>query len=378
MTDFLTDKNQTATEKGNNIINNTNNTNDTSDITKTIPELDRNILKKNKKNKAKKIRLKKIKISENDFYIPSFKEYENLHCFDYKIAFLKDICKHYKLKRTGNKEELTSRIYIFLYNSHNIIKIQNLWKKYILVKYNKLRGPALFNRNKCVNETDFYTLDDLKDIPYKQFYSFKDDNDQIFGFDIISIHNLLFKFNKKSTNPYNRQPFPKSLIDDIKRIKTISVIFNDKIEFIIEEPEEISIGKKLELRAVALFHDIDELGNYTDANWFNSLNRVALIRFIRELIDIWMYRAQLSITIKREICPPNGDPFRFFNVQFMNSSNFETLKENVLNIIEIFVKRGVNNESKILGSNYILCALTLVNNDAATSLPWLYQSVAAH
>ena len=62
----------------------------------------------------------------------------------------------------------------------------------------------------------------------------------------------------------------------------------------------------------------------------------------------------------------------------MNSSSFETLKESVLNIIEIFVKRGVNNESKILGSNYILCALTLVNSDAATSLPWLYQSVATH
>ena len=173
MTDFLTDKNQTATDKGNNIINDTNNTN-TSDITKTIPELDRNILKKkNKKNKNKKIRLKKIKISENDFYIPSFKDYENLHYFDYKIIFLKDICKHYKLKKTGNKDELISRIYIFLYNSHNIIKIQKLWKKYILIKYNKLRGPAIFNRKKCVNETDFYTLDDLKDIPYKQFYSLR-------------------------------------------------------------------------------------------------------------------------------------------------------------------------------------------------------------
>lgn len=373
MTDFLTDKNQTAIVKGNNIINNT------SDVIETIPEIDRNISKKkNKKNKNKKIKLKKIKISENDFYIPSFKEYEKLHCFDYKIAFLKDICKHYKLKKTGNKDELISRIYSFLYNSYNIIKIQKLWKKYILIKYNKLRGPAIFNRKKCVNETDFYTLDDLKDIPYKQFYSYKDDNNQIFGFDILSLHNLLFKFNKKSTNPYNRQPFPTSVIDNIKRIKSLSIIFNDKIQFIIEEPDEIPKGKKLELRAVALFHNIDELGNYTDSNWFNSLNRVALIRFMRELIDIWMYRAELSITIKREICPPDGDPFGYINGQFMNSSNFEILKEGILNIIEIFVKRGVNNESKILGSNYILCALTLVNNDAAISLPWLYQSVAPH
>ena len=115
MTDFLTDKNQTATDKGNNIINDTNNTN-TSDITKTIPELDRNILKKkNKKNKNKKIRLKKIKISENDFYIPSFKDYENLHYFDYKIIFLKDICKHYKLKKTAESTKDFNLTYFMIF-----------------------------------------------------------------------------------------------------------------------------------------------------------------------------------------------------------------------------------------------------------------------
>ena len=59
MTDFLTDKNQNASDKGNNIINDTNDTNDTNNITnnitKTMPELDRNILKK----RIKKIRQKK-------------------------------------------------------------------------------------------------------------------------------------------------------------------------------------------------------------------------------------------------------------------------------------------------------------------------------
>ena len=118
------------------------------------------------------------------------------------------------------------------------------------------------------------------------------------------------------------------------------------------------------------------MGNYTDAKWFNSLNRAGLIRYMRELIDIWAYRAQLSIVIKREICPPNGDPFRFLNIHSINSLSYEALKETILNIIEIFIKRGINNESKILGSNYVLCALTLVNTDAALSLPWLYQSVA--
>ena len=46
--------------------------------------------------------------------------------------------------------------------------------------------------------------------------------------------------------------------------------------------------------------------------------------------------------------------------------------------MEYMITRGINNASKTLGANYILCALTLVNNDAAENLPWLYQSVSAN
>jgi hypothetical protein len=47
----------------------------------------------------------------------------------------------------------------------------------------------------------------------------------------------------------------------------------------------------------------------------------------------------------------------------------------VLSIIEKFVNRGINADSKSLGAYYVLAALTLVNETAAASLPWLYQSV---
>ena len=43
--------------------------------------------------------------------------------------------------------------------------------------------------------------------------------------------------------------------------------------------------------------------------------------------------------------------------------------------MESLVSNGNSNENKSLGAFYVLSALTLVNNDAAESLPWLYQSV---
>jgi hypothetical protein len=46
-----------------------------------------------------------------------------------------------------------------------------------------------------------------------------------------------------------------------------------------------------------------------------------------------------------------------------------------LNIIERLVRSGINRDSRALGSNFVLTALTLVNAEAAIALPWLFQSV---
>jgi hypothetical protein len=46
----------------------------------------------------------------------------------------------------------------------------------------------------------------------------------------------------------------------------------------------------------------------------------------------------------------------------------------ILEVLEKFVYSGIDNSSKILGVQYILCALTLVSESAALALPWYYES----
>ena len=50
------------------------------------------------------------------------------------------------------------------------------------------------------------------------------------------------------------------------------------------------------------------------------------------------------------------------------------VKKSVLTILEKFVNFGIDQDSKALGSYYVLGALTLVNESAAETLPWLFQS----
>lgn len=323
------------------------------------------------------------KITDTDFEIPTEKEYDFLVCNNYKVAQLKTICKHYCIKVSGNKEMVRRRIYNFLKLSGNARIVQRIMKLNYIKIYNKKHGPAKFKRNLCVNYTDFYSMDKLTEIPYENFYSFCDTDGNIYGFDILSLYKIFSKSNS-TQNPYNRKELPSFISRDlrhlIKKNKFYKKFANGGNEIIIhQEPvESLSERQKIELRTLDIFQKMDMLGNYTNTNWFLSLDRNKLIRFIRSAADIWYHRAELTRDKQREICHPSGDPFRTINLYSLSADAANTtprLQHMALFLMEQMVSTGVNQDCKYLGSSYVLCALTLVNENAAESMPWLYHSV---
>lgn len=311
-----------------------------------------------------------------DNNIIHYKNYNKLFTQKYTIKQLKEFLKYYSLNLSGVKEELLNRLYNFLRLNYFISKIQNKYRLHLIKKYNKSHGPAYIKRELCTNKTDFLSLEEINDIPHSQFYSYKDIDNYIYGFDVISLYNLIVKSNNNCINPYNRKPFPKFIEREIEDLIKYSKILNIQLNIKLNnETNKLSKSKNIELMAISMFQKMDELGNYTDVNWFNELSTSQLIRFIRELHDIWTYRAQLSITTKKEI-NPSHDPF--YNIQFNNIQYLENieLKRLIITIISNFIDYGINKDSKYLGASYVLSALTLVSHDAASSMPWLYQSVA--
>tara|TARA_B100000073_G_C23585996_1_gene514275 strand:+ start:36 stop:500 length:465 start_codon:yes stop_codon:yes gene_type:complete len=146
----------------------------------------------------------------------------------------------------------------------------------------------------------------------------------------------------------------------------------------LEDTKQPKLTKKqlFNQRVTGVFKAMDDLGNYTDQNWFLDLNtNIKLIKFVRELHDIWSYRAQLSQDVKNNITN-FIDPFLNINMMNIQNVNYEILRNVTLSIIESFVYKGINTESRTLGAYYILLALTLVNPNAAEAMPWLYSSVA--
>jgi hypothetical protein len=317
------------------------------------------------------------KVEDENIVIPTIHNFNNISKYNYNLNQLKMIAKNYKLKISGNKKELISRIFVFLYLSSYAIKIQKIFRGLLRRKYNSLHGPAAFKRNLCTNSSDFISMEPIEDIEFNQFISYKDVDGFIYGFDITSLYNVFLNNGHLCKNPYNRTMIPDIIFRGIRSILRLSMVLGIHINLHIEDDiQNVSSEKAIELRALSLFQNIDALGNYSNPQWFLSLDKNKIIKFVRELQDIWNFRAQLSIDIKRFICPPNGDPFRNLSMSYLiNEQNMNNVRKVILEVLEKFINSSSETDFKSLGAYYVLGALTLVNDSAASSLPWLYQSL---
>ena len=319
---------------------------------------------------------KSKKISKDEFKIPLYEEYENIINFNYNVSQLKTIARFYKQKISGNKEQLINRLYNYLKYSHFATTIQSLIRGKLQRLFTTYKGSLLYKkRKKCVNDTDFMSLIEIDKIAEKELFVFQDTEGFVFGFDVKSFFSLI-KLDKNPKNPYNRKIIENDTINNFKKYIKFSKILKKGIEIEIkEETTSLSIEQRISLKVKNIFQKIDEFGHITNPMWFSCLNREQLVHLLKNLIDIWDYRANLSTLIKRQICPPTGNPFYGINLQrLIINSNIQILKINILNIFENLLYKSNDPNNQSLGAFYILGALTITNQEAATSMPWLYDS----
>jgi hypothetical protein len=301
--------------------------------------------------------------------ITSYSDFNLLRDNSYTINEMKQFGTKFVFKfKQKKKKEMKDELYVFLRNNYYALKIQHVWHTYFIKLFNKSQGPARFKRALCNNVEDFLTTETVQEIDYYFFFSYKDSDGFIYGFNLISIYNLIIK--KDTKNPYTRNSFSIELIETIHKRINYNKILNKTYHELTNEPPVNS-----DTKLFALFQKMDLLGNYTQAEWLIDLTPYYLRRFILELYDIWEYRAQLTIETKLAIC---GAPFRdipMHLIQTQHNMNKEVLKQFCATIINNFINSSQIRENQYLGSIYVLSSLTLVNNNAAESMPWLYQSV---
>lgn len=343
----------------------------------------------------------------NIYYANYFKNSIVLKTF--KIPQLKLIARENNLHVSGSKPVLIERIHNHFTQSIHAIPIQKIFRGHLIRKLMTLKGEAFKNKKLCVNESDFYTLDPLEDIPYDEFYSYKDSKNFVYGFNISSLITL-FKQKGKIINPYNREKVDFKIMNDIFTLYKLTkiifpYIFNEKpdeptIPITNNQPHQNRVvtnvtnnhestenvelhnrmqrirEKPINVRILELFMEIDLLGNYTNIGWFNNLEKRDYIRYYRYLYDIWHYRGQMTHETKRRICRLH-DPFINTSLSSLNlpTTTTDDCRAVCLYIMENMVYTGIDVEYQKLGALHVLSVLTIVSMDARRNMMWLYESL---
>lgn len=375
-----------------------------SKFAEPIGELSNEFIKPAKVAKAKKssIVLSYKEHCKNPFVLAKF-----------KLPDLKSIARSFKLPVSGTKRVLYDKILDYFHKCSHAIKIQKVFRGYLLRLSLKLRGEGWTNRGCCVNDSDFFSLEPLAEICPEHFISFQIGK-FTYGCNIISLIHLM-KTKNIIKNPYNRENIPIEVIKDILRlygliraiyglpvdaptVSNYAVIHthemaHDNQRIIITQPATIAglpegfieelrqkmrtiRTKSLATRIQELFMEIDLLGNYTHSAWFSSLGLREYVRLFRTLYEIWTIRGGLTREIKQAICVLY-DPFieiRREHIHF-HETTVETACESCLRIMESMVYCGVDTEYKKIGALHVLTGLTAVSIGARSSLPWLYESI---
>lgn len=281
---------------------------------------------------------------------------------------------------------------------------------------------------KCIVENDFLTIEPIHKLPHYQRILFRENN-VIYGFDLSSFYQYMFKSNIKLNtftkiahsvalcckNPYTRQSITVNLIYQIRRHLVLCRILKfpidigetneEPINTIVNTPPpneytrqnygyymalNLSHTERLHRRVADMFQYFDKFGNYTNIQWFMELNFPRCCHFLRELKDIWDYRSQISTEVRHNICPNShiiNSPYNpFYNIHplviqsiYQEACSIEQgllkVKHRILDVIDRMTKYGTSEDYKAIAVTFVLSALTLVSQEAAVAMPWLFSTV---
>lgn len=322
----------------------------------------------------------KTKCPDDMFSVPTTADYRCLLSYKYKKDQLKTMAKHFSLRVAGTNGDLLTRIYTYMKMYGPTTTIQRYFRGHLRRRCNLFRGPGFLNRGLCSNGSDFLTGDEMVDIPSNQFISYTADDGYVYGFDVVSLYNLKTRVGRGENvlNPYTRSIIPACVFRQLRSLLRLSrSVYQNAIDIDIPSDDSEPVVRTMSDRVCHLFMDIDSHGHYTCHSWFMLLESRSLIRLLRELADIYGYRAMLTSEVRWQICP--RDPFRrLFNTSGSLSLDtpVDALRESAMDVLETMVTSGVDEDSRALGVLYVLQALTLVSAGAREAMPWLYDAVA--
>lgn len=269
----------------------------------------------------------------------------------YTIAYYITIGEYattYNLKKSVGKKLLVSNAQTHMFMSTKASIIQKQFKLHIIRKINAMFGCQ--QRSKCINDSDFVTLEKLTEIPYTQFICYTD-SIRYYGFRISSLYTYC-KQQTTNNNPYTQSAFNINMIQHLLRLYYTYSLISDTPLILQEKKEELSICDEV----FQIIENTNVFGNYIKSEWFMQLDNLQLFEFMIELQNIW----QTSPLIY-------SNTFHEFNV--LDLYNVLDMQTVCLNILKAFLTSNSNYTYQY--ATYVVLALSMFIPEIQTTFPWL-------
>ena len=287
---------------------------------------------------------------------------KNPNCRCSKPIFSNNLCKYHSQRK--------KIIYFKEFNNKNINNQNNENNENNEIKQIKYI-QELFRKkilNKCVNTEDFYTLDNITDIPIKYRYILKDNNHS-YCFDIRSLNEYINN-NNRILNPYTNTKIDQ---ENLNKIKNKINLYKNDINFNVKK-DVLTKEQVYNQLVLSTFQKFENLQFIMDIKWFTSLNLYKLKDLYRVCEDIWNYRAQLTNEQKLKIVHDG----RLFTtpvnvVNKFNYTKFTYLKHLILDNFNKAVSQGETDNDKKIGAMLMLTGFVEISQDVLNAYPWLSQ-----
>lgn len=255
-------------------------------------------------------------------------------------------------------KEYYDKIHIYEKNVDLIVKIQSVVRMHFVRK-----------RSKCVNQSEFLTLESKYDIDPRYYFEFKDQDGFWYCFDINSFKHMVESNVGELTNPYTNKVIDQRVLDEFKeQMKTVK-------EPVIEQPK-LTEEQQYKQKVLSVFQKFDMLDNYTDQKWFLDLTMTQLISLYIVAQDVFHYRAMLPDSVRCSLAP-NGSAFMMpqHAIKHYSSAKKRQLQNMILNEFDKVVSYSDDENTRKLGAMLMLTALCDVSHDAAIALPQYAQNI---
>lgn len=133
------------------------------------------------------------------------------------LQTLKETLRYNNCRVSGSKATLIDRLRTHYLKIDRIIDIQRIFRGFLVRECERMRGPAAKDYTICNNTTDFQTMESFDVLPRERFFSYRDGNGFIYGFDILSLITM-YQCKNKLINPYNREDMPFYAIQSLLSI----------------------------------------------------------------------------------------------------------------------------------------------------------------